>query len=180
MIVCAGQSENFDFAKPIGIGLVNAAMHLTELIIDKKPDHILFVGTAGSYGAHNFFDIVYSEHSSNIEIASLGSLCYTPLENVITTKKDQFVSRETNTIVNSSNYITSDANSGKRFRDLGLDLENMEFFSIVSVCKHFQIPAKGIFIITNYSHSSAHNEFIRNHQKAKSLLNNYVKDNHYA
>ncbi|MDD4855510.1 MAG: purine-nucleoside phosphorylase, partial [Sulfuricurvum sp.] len=31
MIVCAGNNETFDFALPIGVGLVESAMNLTRL-----------------------------------------------------------------------------------------------------------------------------------------------------
>jgi hypothetical protein len=40
MIICAGTTEQFDFAMPVGIGLIDAAIKLTELCIKQKPGKI--------------------------------------------------------------------------------------------------------------------------------------------
>ena len=58
MIVCAGDIEQFSFAVPIGVGLVNSAINLTRLCIMNPPEFLLFVGSAGSYGNKNIFDLV--------------------------------------------------------------------------------------------------------------------------
>ncbi|HHO65779.1 MAG TPA: purine-nucleoside phosphorylase, partial [Epsilonproteobacteria bacterium] len=60
MIVCAGRIEQFAFARPVGIGMIESAITLTQLCIEEKPEEILFVGTAGAYGKHRIFDIVSS------------------------------------------------------------------------------------------------------------------------
>jgi nucleoside phosphorylase len=52
----------------------------------------------------------------------------------------------------------------------------MEFFSVLRVAKEFDIPAGGVFCITNYTDKNAHKEFLKNHTKAKELLNEYIKD----
>ncbi|MCI0500930.1 MAG: purine-nucleoside phosphorylase, partial [Epsilonproteobacteria bacterium] len=33
MIVCAGRSETFDFAIPVGVGLIESAINLTRLCL---------------------------------------------------------------------------------------------------------------------------------------------------
>ncbi len=175
MIVCAGREERFDFAYPVGVGLVESCMNLTRLALFDKPDFLLFIGSAGSYGNHKIFDIVSSKTASNIEIGFLDDRCYTPLENVISSEERQDVPRETLSIVNSSNYITTDSVSSKKFLTLGLELENMEFFSLLTVAKEYDIPVAGIFIVTNYCNANAHNDFIQNHSKAKQLLTQYMK-----
>ncbi|MDD3462084.1 MAG: purine-nucleoside phosphorylase [Sulfurospirillaceae bacterium] len=174
MIVCAGRNENFDFATPIGVGLIESSIALTKLALFNKPPFFLFMGSAGSYGNHKPFDIVRSSRASNIELGFLEEKCYTPLDNVIATDN---VPRETkdNPIVNSSNYITSDEMSSKKMLSLGVELENMEFFALLSVAKKFEIPAFGIFIVTNYCFENAHKEFVSNHQKSKAMLEKYVK-----
>jgi len=43
IILSAGQSESFDFATPIGIGLIESAINLTKLISDRKPDKLMFI-----------------------------------------------------------------------------------------------------------------------------------------
>ena len=178
MIICAGKNELFDFANPIGVGLVESSINLTKLILNQRPKKLLFIGSAGSYGKHNIFDIIHSKTASNIEIGFLDNRCYTPLHCTISTENIINVSRETLTIVNSSNYITSHFESSKKFLDQGLFLENMEFFSIVSVARNFGIDAKGIFIVTNYTYEDAHKEFLSNHKKAKKLLIEYMKESY--
>ncbi len=169
MIVCAGKIESFDFATSIGIGLVDSAINLTKLVLDKKPDKITFIGSAGSYGKYKPFDLVESNVAVNIENSFLSGGSYTPIVSD--------VSRETIDIVNSSNYVTTDFELAKLYRERNIELENMEFFSIYSVCKKFNIEVNGIFVVTNYCDKNAHKDFIINHEKAKKLLIEYVNEN---
>jgi len=166
MTVCAGDIESFEFATPIGIGLVESAMNLTRIILNKKPDAIVFIGSAGSYGKYKPFDIVESTVAVNIENSFLTGGSYTPIKSN--------VSRETIDIVNSSNYITTDEKLSKGYRDMNIELENMEFYSVVRIAQEFKIPVKGIFIVTNYCNKSAHKDFIANHEKAKTVLERYL------
>ncbi len=176
MIVCAGRNETFEFAHPIGVGLIESSINLTRLALFDKPDFLLFIGSAGSYGNHEIFDIVTSKTAANIELGFLDDKCYTPLENVVSAEENQNVPRETLNIVNSSNYITTDSVSSKKFLTLGLELENMEFFSLLSIAKEFDIPVAGIFVITNYCDTNAHKDFIQNHAKAKELLTQFMRN----
>lgn len=179
MILCAGRNETFDFAKPIGVGLIESATNLTQLILEEKPTFLLFVGTAGSYGRYKIFDIVQSHKASNIELGFLNNLCYTPLISHIETIPPH-VSRETNNlspIVNSSNYITIDDSLAEKMLSQNIELENMEFFSVLHVAKKFNIPCSGLFVITNYCNEHAHRDFMQNHQKAKELIILHVEKN---
>ena len=171
MIVCAGDIEQFSFATPVGVGLISSAINLTKLCLLNPPEFIFFVGTAGSYGEHKVFDIVESRVASNIEHGFLNGEAYTPIDNVVSASTN--VSCET--IVNCSNYITTSEQKSKEFLKLGLSLENMEFFSIVSVAKELNIPVGGAFIVTNYCNRDAHKDFIKNHAKAKELIEEYVR-----
>ena len=172
MFVCAGNSEQFDFATPIGIGMVDAAINLTRLCLKQAPTSLTFVGTAGSYGRKEIFEIVESHAASNIENGFFDGKTYTPIENSVSIIED--VSRET--LVNSSHYITTDAASARQYLENNIDLENMEFYAVLKVAKVLGIPAKGILIVTNYCHADAHKEFIVNHDEAKRLLSEYIKD----
>ena len=51
----------------------------------------------------------------------------------------------------------------------------MEFFSVLKVAQEFNIPAGGVFCITNYTNKNAHEDFMKNHEKAKELLSLHVK-----
>jgi len=171
MFICAGESETFEFAKPMGIGLIDTAINLTELCLNNPPKFIFFVGSAGSYGEHKLFDIVESKTASNIENSFFNAKAYTPIDNVVSTSDN--VSRET--IVNSSNYITTDESLSKFYLENNIGIENMEFFSVLKVAQHFSIPAAGAFIVTNYCNADAHKDFIQNHKEAMTKLTAYMQ-----
>lgn len=172
MIICAGNNETFDFALSSGVGLIETAINLTRLCLFDKPEFLLFVGSAGSYGDRKIFDIVESKSASNIELAFLNSDAYTPLDNVISTNTNSDIK---DVIVNSSNYISTNQELTKKFLSFGVGIENMEFFSVLRVAQEFDIPAGGVFCITNYTNKNAHEDFLKNHQRAKELLSEHVK-----
>lgn len=173
MIICAGRNETFPFAQAMGVGLIESAINLTRLCLFNKPEYLLFIGSAGSYGNHQIFDIVESKRASNIELGFLTSSAYTPLDNVL--ESDNKFARN-DTIVNSSNYISTNEKLTKEFLDYGVGIENMEFFSVLSVAKEFEIPVAGIFVVTNYTNENAHDDFIKNHKEAMEKLTNYLLD----
>jgi len=172
MIVCAGRNETFPFATSIGVGLIESAINLTRICLFDKPDYLLFIGSAGSYGEHNIFDIVESSTASNIELSFLDNNSYSPLDNVLKCDKTNLPS---DTIVNSSNYISTSNEITKEFKQYGVGIENMEFFSVLSIAKEFDIDVKGIFVITNFTNKDAHNDFISNHQEAMDKLVKYLE-----
>ncbi len=172
MIICAGNNETFDFALSTGVGLIETAMNLTRLCLFDKPEFLLFVGSAGSYGKHSIFDIVESKTASNIELSFLSNDAYTPLDNVVSTNIETNVK---DVIVNSSNYISTNQELTKKFLDFGVEIENMEFFSVLKIAEEFNIPAGGVFCITNHTNKDAHADFLKNHEKAKELLEKHVK-----
>ena len=171
MILCAGNNETFDFALPIGVGLIESSINLTRLCLFDKPEFLLFVGSAGNYGAHKIFDIVESKTAANIELAFLDKCAYTPLENVVSTN----TANTRDVIVNSSNYISTCQEKTKKFLEFGVGLENMEFFAVLKVAQEFNIPAGGVFCVTNYTDQNAHEDFLKNHAHAKELLSAHVK-----
>ena len=172
MIICAGESEQFDFALPVGIGMIDVAINLTRLCLSQKPKFILFVGTAGSYGEKKVFDIIESKTAANIENSFFTGGSYTPIDNMVSTAED--VSRET--IVNTSNYITTDKSLGKKYLSKNIHLENMEYYAVLKVAKSFDIPAAGVFIVTNYCDENAHKDFMDNHKEAMLRLTKYIKE----
>jgi len=172
MIICAGNNEIFDFAQPMGVGLVDMAMNLSRLCLFDKPDFLLFVGTAGSYGDHEVLEIVESKTAANIELSFLQKLSYTPIDNVISTQTEPVK----DIIINSSNYITTCKELSAQMLSLGVGLENMEFFSVLRVAQEFDIPAGGVFCVTNYCDENAHTDFVKNHEAAKEKLTHHLED----
>ena len=173
MIVSAGRNETFPFAQTLGVGLVESAINLTKICLFNRPEYILFIGSAGSYGKYKIFDIVESKNSSNVELSFLENYSYTPIDNAIRIDT-KLTSSEV--VVNSSNYISTNENLSSQFLEFDIDLENMEFFSVLSVAKEFEIPAFGIFVVTNYTNENAHNDFIKNHKEAMKILVKYLED----
>ncbi|HKM18682.1 MAG TPA: hypothetical protein VJY14_01330 [Aliarcobacter sp.] len=173
MIVSAGRQESFPFAKGIGVGLIESAINLTKICLFDRPEFILFIGSAGSYGKYNIFDIVESKNSANVELSFLENFSYTPIDNAV--KIDTKLT-SSEVVVNSSNYISTNKNLSKDFLKYEIDLENMEFFSVLSVAKEFEIPAFGIFVVTNYTDKNAHSDFIKNHKEAMNKLVKYLED----
>ena len=173
MILSAGNNERFSFAIPIGVGLIESAINLTRLCLFDKPDYILFIGSAGSYGKHQIFDIVESSSASNVELSFLEDNSYTPIDNVIKSKDPRFVNNE---IVNSSNYITTNKEISREYQAYGIGIENMEFYSVVKVAQEFEVDVRGIFVITNYTDKNAHKDFVSNHTKAMDKLIDHLKE----
>lgn len=169
MIVCAGNIETFGFATPVGIGLIESAINTTRLCLMDPPKELIFVGSAGSYGKHKIFDIVSSSKGCNIESSFFQGKSYTPIDNVIAANEDK-----NEPLVNSSNYITAACSDADAYLKRGIEIENMEFYSILSVAKEFELPVRGIFIITNYCYEDAHKEFAANHNEAMRRLNDYM------
>ena len=171
MIICAGNNETFDFAQPMGVGLIETAMNLTRLCLFDKPEFLLFVGSAGSYGDAKIFDIIESKTSANVELAFLSNDAYTPLDNVVSTNTEG----TKDVVVNSSNYISTNKGLTAKFLKLGIGIENMEFYAVLKIAEEFNIPAGVVFCITNYTNTNAHEDFIKNHEEAKELLTTHVK-----
>ncbi len=172
MIICAGNNETIDFAQPMGVGLIETAMNLTRLCLFDKPEFLLFVGSAGSYGEQKIFDIIESKTASNIELSFLSNDAYTPLDNVVSTNS----TNKKDIVVNSSNYISTNEELTKKFLGLGIGIENMEFFAVLKIAQEFNIPAGGVFCITNYTNKNAHEDFLKNHEHAKELLSRHVEN----
>ncbi len=171
MIICAGRNETFAFAQTIGVGLIESAINLTRICLFNKPEYLLFIGSAGSYGNHQIFDIVESKRAANVELAFLNADAYTPLDNVLESE-NKFTRNDT--IVNSSNYISTNKELTKKYLEYGIGIENMEYFSVLSVAKEFEIPVAGIFVITNFTDENAHEDFMKNHKIAMEKLTNYL------
>ncbi|MFW5606191.1 MAG: purine-nucleoside phosphorylase [Campylobacter hyointestinalis] len=175
MIVCAGLNESFEFALPIGVGITSSAINLTKILTANKADEIIFVGTCGLYKDGNLLDIYESKTAVNLEISSLLRLSYSPLFSSPIVQDLKNVSCET-LITNSSNFITTNIDIAHKFSELGLFMENMELYSVLETAKQFKIPARGILCATNFCEPNAHNEFIKNHKKAKINLEKYLKE----
>lgn len=277
MFICVGNNESFEFARSVGMGLVDSAVGLTRLILHYAPREIIFVGSAGSYeyfegvdsklesslessldsvacldsnlnaknldskgsvfidsknldsknaafnkdskdSTLNIGDIFYSTHATQLELSFLESKSYTPIDNSVVMESFDFtpedsikhsknVTHETNfatqdskilnhvshetqhfitpkilsqlphAIVNSSNYITNTHKFNNAFLRAGIRAENMEFFAILNVARFFNVPAIGLFCISNFVCENAHTQFLQHHAATKQNLSNFIRKN---
>ncbi|ANV98160.1 purine-nucleoside phosphorylase [Helicobacter enhydrae] len=171
MFVCAGNGEEFEFAQSIGVGLVESAIHLSKLCTSQQIDGLIFLGSAGSYDQEiPLLELFVSTHATQIDSSFLRGESYTPIPQEI--KNLENVSYETirailslnlpQAIVNSSNYISTDSVYASAMKERGILLENMEFFSVLAVARRLALPALGVFCVSNYCGSKAHQEFVSN------------------
>ena len=185
-------------------GIMDEQSVAGELSVANKPDKIIFIGTCGLYqkgdkkglnavnlsengkikenlGAKNragenqkplqLLEIYESAHCFNVEASKLTNAFYSPAECEINLN----VSYETKKC-NSSNYICTDENLAARFADLGLELENMESFAVLSVAKRFGISATCFLCATNFCDKNAHQSFLQNHAQAKKNLEHFLQE----
>ena len=82
MIVCAGESEQIRGALPIGVGLLQSAITINNMVQKHNPKELIFVGSAGSYGRFDIFETITSHCASQVEVTSLLNLSYTPLKDL--------------------------------------------------------------------------------------------------
>lgn len=184
MFVCAGNGEEFGFARSIGVGLVESAITLSKFCATEMVESLVFVGSAGSYDKEvDLLELFVSTESTQIESSLLVGESYTPLKQEI--KSLENVSCETiskilslnlpQAIVNSSNYICVDSAYALRMKERGILLENMEFFSVLSVARRFNIPALGVFCVSNHCGERAHQEFLENRGEVMRRLRGVVE-----
>ncbi|MGX3099004.1 5'-methylthioadenosine/S-adenosylhomocysteine nucleosidase family protein [Helicobacter sp. 23-1046] len=188
MFICA-RGENFNFAKDIGVGLVESAIELTAIILRENPKFLIFIGSAGAYSRDiKLLDIFVSNSATQIESSFSKGESYTPLENKIEMVSYETLGKSKNlganlatildsrprAIVNSSNYICTDESFAHKMTNAGILLENMEFFAILKVADYFKIPALGIFCITNHCDKDAHKNFIALHKDAHKKLSMFA------
>ena len=121
--------------------------------------------------ALKLLEIYETRHCFNIEASKLISNFYSPAECEINLN----VSYETKKC-NSSNYICTDENIAEKFVSLGLELENMEAFAVLSVARHFKIPATCFLCATNFCDKDAHEFFLLHHAQAKKNLENFLQE----
>ncbi|GAA7425143.1 hypothetical protein ID0988_05020 [Helicobacter pylori] len=175
MLLCAGRNETLKGAMPIGVGLIESAIHLMRMCLE-NPDteSLIFVGSAGSYSPEiELLSVFESFQAYQIEESFSHLNSYTPLDNFIQIETEEKALFE-RVCVNSSNYIHTNEMFAKKMAQKGVLLENMEFFSVLSVAKVFSLKAKGIFCVSNYVGLNAHKEFKENHAKVKQILENTI------
>ncbi|WP_104713221.1 purine-nucleoside phosphorylase [Helicobacter cetorum] len=176
MLICAGRNETLKGAMPIGVGLIESAINLTSICL-KNPsiESLIFIGSAGSYNKDiKLLSVLESVECYQIEESFTHFNSYTPLDNFIKVECEEKALLK-RVKLNSSNYIHTNEIFAQKMAQNNILLENMEFFSVLSVAKTFSLRAKGIFCVSNYVGLNAHKEFKQNHTQVKQILENTLK-----
>jgi len=176
VFVCAGRTEVFEFAKSVGVGMVEAALGVAEILRESKFDEVVFVGTCGLYDKRDELLKIYEVFKvENLEMSGVLSLAYSPLfemtEKIKSVIKTPNVSRET---FNSSNFITTDAKTAQKFSSFFVG-ENMELYGVKVACERAGVAWRGILCATNYCDQNAHKNYVKNIKEAKKRLEKYIE-----
>ena len=157
--------ESFGPVFYTGIGKINAARLTTELILNKKPDYILNVGTAGCLREELFGKVigvneVIERDMLTEPLAPRGSV---PLSN----QNSSFFSE----------YGTVKCGTGDSFVSTkdewlienGIDLVDMELFAIAKVCSHYSVPWRSIKFASDMANGNSALQW------RDSLKNSHIK-----
>lgn len=151
-----------DFLQAIlGIGYLEAALNLQQIILSQTITQIVFVGTAGSY-------------STNIDLGEIVSVHKSAL---LLGLKDSYIPREYQEF--SSNFVDERFKGAKCLSSLEITqnellstqiysiqkenylVENMELYGVARVANANNIPWSAYLGITNYTDSKAHEDWLR-------------------
>ena len=123
-----------------GIGKINAARLTTELILDKRPEYILNVGTAGCLREELFGKVIGVNEvierdmlaeplapRGSVPLSNQNSNFFSEYGTVKCGTGDSFVSTKDNWLIEN-----------------GIDLVDMELFAIAKVSSHYSIPWRSI------------------------------------
>lgn len=81
VFVCAGNGEEFSFATPIGVGLVDSTITLSNLLAKGDIGRVIFVGSCGLYDENKELLKLYQASTvSNTEFGSLVGSFYSPIK----------------------------------------------------------------------------------------------------
>lgn len=153
-----------------GIGKVNAAISVTQAILEKKPKYILNLGTAGSakFKTHDLVECT-GFVQRDMDISPLGfKIGETPLDPI-----PGQINSETLTRLPKGICGTGDSFEVGPPR-LACDLVDMEAFALAKACKKMGVPLTSIKYITDGSDKDAHKDWVANLlPAAKKLLEVY-------
>lgn len=153
-----------------GIGKVNAAIAITQAIVEKKPKYVVNLGTAGS-AKFKTHDVVECSAfvQRDMDISPLGfKIGETPLDPI-----PGKIAVET-----LSQFPKGVCGTGDSFEvgapRLACDLVDMEGYALAKACKKLNVPLISVKYITDGSDKDAHKDWVANLLPgAKKLLEVY-------
>jgi len=157
VVIAALESEFFTIKGPIekiyysGIGKINSARTTTELILEKKPDLILNVGTAGCL-EYKFFGRVFGIESvieRDMIAEPLAPRGTVPLSEQPPMYKSRFGTARCAT---GDSFVTS---KDLWLTDNQVDLVDMELFAIAKIASHYGVEWRSVKYASDLADATA-------------------------
>jgi nucleoside phosphorylase len=172
---------------PVGIGLVDAALGTARAIIRFRPRMILFVGTAGSYGATPSIGSVAIARRALLASAAVArGDGYLPARMASETVPDGGLRRAlrqcagaeaTVADVATPIAITSSGALGRRLSAAShATVENLELFAVARAADTAAVPWGAVLGISNRVGPSAHADWRRHQERATDAACGVVQD----
>ena len=177
VVVAALESEYFSIQGPIkkiyytGIGKINSARHTTELILVKKPDLILNVGTAGCLRKNLLGEVfgikeVIERDMVAEPLAPRGTV---PLSDQPPVLKSNF---GTTRCATGDSFVTS---KDEWLLDNHVDLVDMELFAIAKVAAHYDVDWKSIKFASDLADENAAEHWNDSLEKANQKISEMIE-----
>lgn len=159
------EAEGF-LLRPLGIGFLEAAINLAEILNSKRIDQVFFLGTAGSYLKNLEFNSIVSISSTMLlNLGALQELSYVPIQQEefkLNQIKNHLQAKCLSSLEISKDQSISTLIKEKFSSTDEFIVENMELYGIAKVCKQHGIPLTAFLAVTNYIDANAHDDWLRN------------------
>lgn len=176
--------------KPVGIGMVEAAIGTTELLAplsteERAQTGVVFVGSVGSVDPDvSIFDLVVTSAVVQMDFARAANAAYLPAsaaarfdasEVLNAVFKGSAASKIYVEPVYSSPAVTRDETMSRQLAlAAGARFENLELFGVAAACSRAGVLWTAVSAVTNYVGPDGHLEWLDNHLKAAEVTAEYL------
>lgn len=162
--------------KTLGIGYLEAALNLNNILRDINYSRIIFLGTAGAYSdALSVGDIVSVSSVGLLNCLTIQGQGYLPKEYNSYTSSPTIRHSTTVNCLSSLEITTSETISKTIIKKSPFTIqvplvENMELYGIAKVAHEHKLPWSALLGITNHTNGNAHLDWKANHEKVSEKL----------
>jgi nucleoside phosphorylase len=175
------QNVHHHLIKPLGIGFLEAAIHLSEIVLqDSSIKQVVFVGTCGAYqnsGLKNF-DIVQTHDHCLVGSASYLNAAYFPEAMIQQIRSKPAISCVLPSVKSAT--VLEITKSNELAANIAIktqaSVEQMELFGLARFAQRHSLPFTSFLIVTNLVGRNSHEEWQKNHLEAERCLQNYILD----
>jgi nucleoside phosphorylase len=164
-------------AKPVGIGLVAAAVGTAALLQGSLPRAVVLIGTCGAYAhvaqpTHALGRVVVGARSHLVDLGAIYGKAEIPSLVATRLQSDERIcsglagAGHPQVGVATTLGITVDDEAATRIALGGVDVEHLETFSVASACQAAGVPFAALLGVANMVGSSAREQWRANHRAA--------------